>query len=209
MDRRALWDRVVQWGATPAEVTGILPGDDLLPDGRALTNAIDIDAPPSAVWPWLAQLGRGRGGFYTYTWVENVLGADIHNLDRIDPDLQHLGEGDRIWLTPPRYLGQPGQFWTVRSVDPGRSVVLYQRPPHNPTTGSWALALEADGGRTRLLNRHRSEKSDGLILRFWAAIMTLGNVVMERGMLRGIKRRAEAMAASVRSSPGPVRPPSS
>jgi hypothetical protein len=178
----------------------------LLPDGRALTNAIDIDAPPSAVWPWIAQLGRGRGGFCTYTWVENLLGADIHNLDRIGPDLQHLGEGDRIWLTPPRYLGQPGQFWTVRSVAPGRSVVLDQRPPHNPTTGTWTLALEPANGRSRLLNRHRSDKSDGLILR-WAAIMTLGNLVMERGMLRGIKQRAEAMAESVQSSP--VRPPSS
>ena len=79
-----------------------------------MTNAVTVAAPPQRVWPWIPQIGRGRAGFYTYTWLENVIGADIHNLDRIDPALQNLAVGDRIWLTPERYLGRvPGQAWRV------------------------------------------------------------------------------------------------
>ena len=66
------------------------------------TNAITIHAPAGAIWPWLVQMGQVRGSFYTYTWVENLLGAKITNLDSIDPALQNLEVGDRIWLTPRR-----------------------------------------------------------------------------------------------------------
>lgn len=196
-------DRIVQWGAGPAETTRVLPGDELLPQGRASTNAIDIAAPPDLVWPWVVQIGRGRGGFYTYTWIENLLGADIRNLDHIDPSLQELTPGDRIWLTPERYLGQPGQFWTVRQVDPGRVLVLDQRPPDNPTTGTWTVFLTALNGGTRLLSRHRSLTPSGFRLRLWAAVMTLGAIVMERGMFRGLARRAEAAVRSRSQSPRP------
>lgn len=65
-------------------------------------HAITIHAPAGAIWPWLVQMGQVRGSFYTYTWVENLLGAKITNLDSIDPALQNLEVGDRIWLTPRR-----------------------------------------------------------------------------------------------------------
>jgi hypothetical protein len=88
-----------------------------LAGANSTTYAITIELPPDDVWPWLVQIGRGRGGFYTYTSIERFLGADIANLDRIDPSLQTLGPGDRIWMTPERYLGRlPGQFgWCARS----------------------------------------------------------------------------------------------
>jgi len=90
-------------GATTQEQSQPLPGDDLFgSDVTRTTNAITIHAPAGAIWPWLVQMGQVRGSFYTYTWVENLLGAKITNLDSIDPALQNLEVGDRIWLTPRR-----------------------------------------------------------------------------------------------------------
>jgi hypothetical protein len=88
-----------RWGATDAEVTQVLPGDELLPNPPvAWTNAITIDAPPAQVWPWIAQLGDGRGGFYSFTFIENRVGAltgaadytvVYRNAERIVPEWQH------------------------------------------------------------------------------------------------------------------------
>src|SRR5207344_1744456 len=89
---------VLTSGATHAEASARLPGDKLLEnaDGVA-TRAIEIDAPPSAVWPWIAQMGPGpRGGAYTYDWIENLLGLDMHSVDRVLPEFQHPEVGDRI-----------------------------------------------------------------------------------------------------------------
>jgi hypothetical protein len=181
------------WGTTASERVAELPGDELLPEGRITTYAITIAAPPHQVWPWLVQIGRGRGGFYTYTAIERLLGADIVNLDRIDLSLQTLKPGDRIWMTPERYLGRlAGQFWSVREVLPGRAVVLERKPPESPQRAIWSFVLEPSAsGMTRLLDRHRSEPrrrlAGSLSDRFWL----VGTFLMERGMLRGIKVRAE------------------
>lgn len=156
---------------------------------------MSIAAPPERVWPWVVRIGRGRGGYYTYTWVENLLGADIHNLDHLDPALQDVAPGDRIWLTPERYVkGRiPGQYWRVHEVDPGRALVLVQEPPANPNRGAWTLVVQPDGRHgSRLVSRTNAEPPESvaerLLGRFWAA----GNSVMVRGMLLGIKRRCEA-----------------
>jgi hypothetical protein len=145
------------------------------------------------VWPWLLQIGRGRAGFYTYTAVERLLGADITNLDRIDPSLQTLEPGDRIWMTPERYLGRlPGQFGGVREVLPGRALVLERKPPESAQRAIWSLVLgPSAGGMTRLLDRHRSEPRAGLAGSLSDAFWLVGAFLMERGMLRGIKARAE------------------
>ena len=74
------------WGARPDEVSGSLPGDEMLPRaGIVATRAITIDAPPAAIWPWLVQMGSGRGGVYTYDWIENLFGLDMHSTRRILP----------------------------------------------------------------------------------------------------------------------------
>ena len=74
------WHR--RWGATPTEAAQPLAGDQLVPlADEQTTRAIEIDAPPADVWPWLVQMGQGRGGLYTYEWIENLLGAQIQNLD--------------------------------------------------------------------------------------------------------------------------------
>jgi len=142
--------RMARRGATSTEVARHLAGDDVIPGGRATaTNAVTIDAAPAAVWPWIVQMGRGRAGFYTYFWIENLLGADIHNLDRIEPAFQTLGEGDRVWLTPERYLGRPGQYWQVRQVQAGR--LWCWSSAHQPTRprvrGRWWWNRQPAGER--------------------------------------------------------------
>jgi hypothetical protein len=95
-----LWGRrrILNWGATAAEAEAQLPGDELLEhaDGAA-TRAITIDAPASAVWPWIAQMGPSpRGGAYTYDWIENLLGLDMHSADHVLPEYQHPQVGDTL-----------------------------------------------------------------------------------------------------------------
>ena len=91
-------ERLLNWGATEAEVHAGLPGDELLDDADGVaTRAITIDAPPSAVWPWIAQMGPGpRGGAYTYDWIENRFGLNMHSADRVLPEFQHPAPGDTI-----------------------------------------------------------------------------------------------------------------
>jgi hypothetical protein len=148
-------------GATDSETVRDLPGE-LLPQGRSTTYAISIAAPAEKVWPWLVQIGRGRGGFYTYTAIERLLGADIDNLDRIDPSLQTLKPGDRIWMTPERYLRHlPGQFGRYARCSQGGHLFWNKnRPRARPAI--WSFVLQpAAGGTTRLLDRHRSEPRPG------------------------------------------------
>ena len=78
-----------------------LPGDELLPRaGIVATRAITIDAPPAAIWPWLVQMGSGRGGVYTYDWIENLFGLDMHSTRRILPQYQDVKVGDEFPLGP-------------------------------------------------------------------------------------------------------------
>lgn len=175
-------------GASEDERGAALAGDDVVPDPRAAyTLGIDVAAPPSAIWPWLVQMGQGRAGFYTYEWVENLLGADIHNADRIVPELQRLAVGDRVRLTPDPYLGGPGQFMTVAALDPPRALVFRQTLP-NGSESSWALVLEPrDDGTTRLLSRRRTGPPTAFDF-----VVAPGYLIMDRGVLRGIRARAEA-----------------
>jgi hypothetical protein len=87
----------MHWGASDEEAHGEVVGDELMPYANVVaTRIVEIDAPPSAIWPWLVQMGPGRGGAYTYDWIERRLGIDIANVDRIVPELQHLEVGDEI-----------------------------------------------------------------------------------------------------------------
>jgi hypothetical protein len=189
------------WGATPEEQGARLPGDELLPQpSMVTTRAITIDAPPDAVWPWLVQMGQGRGGFYSYDWLENVFDLDIHNADRIEPAWQELAVGDQLRAAPAS--SGPAAGFTVVDVDPGRSlvtvvgdpaVVLPQAEAGTLTDGgTWAFVLQPEGERqTRLIVRLRA--------RFplppagsWVVERLLEPVhfVMERQQLLGIRERA-------------------
>ena len=106
-----------RWGATDEEIRDTYPGDDLVPEPKwTATHAIAIDATPAQVWPWIAQIGQGRGGFYTYVKLENLAGCQIENADRVLEEHQHLRQGDPI---------RPA--W--RSISPGRSRAACCRVP--------------------------------------------------------------------------------
>jgi hypothetical protein len=130
----------------------------LIAGGLQSTRAITIQAQPQDVWPWLVQMGKDRGGFYTYDWLERLFGAEIHNADRIHPEWQTLAAGDTIWPYPERKLRAMAKRssdvggWKVLSVRPGQSLVVQS----NAGRWTWALVLEPVGsGSTRLLARTR------------------------------------------------------
>ncbi len=180
--------RVLTWGATAEESRGALPGDELLAaaDGVS-TRAIAVEAPPSAVWPWLAQMGPSpRGGAYTYDWIENLLGLHMHSADRILPDYQHPQVGDTI--------GFGANRMRLERVDPGApDQVLAWRSEDGAWV--WTFVIRGQGGRSRLISRNRFRLSSPLARMMWPA-MEIGSLVMERKMLVGIRRRAECLAAA-------------
>src|SRR5215470_3516274 len=96
----ALWrTRCLTWGANGGEVSGQMPGDDLMPNpDLQTTRAITVEAPPGAIWPWLVQMGSGRGGAYTYDWIENLFALDMHSASEILPQFQDLKVGDALPL---------------------------------------------------------------------------------------------------------------
>jgi hypothetical protein len=176
------------WGATNDEATGKLPGDDLLPDaGLVTTRAVTIDAPPEAIWPWLVQMGSGRGGAYTYDWIENLLGLAMHSASEILPRFQDLKIGDRV------PMGR-GKYMTVEELDPQSTLVVRSED----LTWGWSFTLVPDGaGTTRLVSRNRiATAALPLAARLlYLFAMEPGSLVMERRMLLGIKDRAERLAA--------------
>jgi hypothetical protein len=176
--------RVLTWGATPGEAEGELPGDELLEDADGTaTRAIEIDAPAAAVWPWIAQMGPApRGGAYTYDWVENLLGLNMHSLDRVLPEFQHPQFGDTIVLGRNRMRlerVEPEQVLAWRSED-GNWV--------------WAFVLAPSARGTRLISRNRY-RLPRLVDRVGMLPMEPASLLMERKMLLGIKQRAESLSA--------------
>ena len=172
------------WGATAEEVSGKLPGDELLPEADIVsTRAVTIDAPPDAVWPWLVQMGSGRGGVYTYDWIENLFGLHMHSAREILPQFQDLKVGDELPLGP----GRP--VMRVMICDPERTLTV------RFADGNWVwiFALFAEDGRTRLISRNRIA-TPGVappVRLFNMLVMEPGSLIMERKMLLGIKQRAE------------------
>ncbi len=184
---RLLRRQCLTWGARPDEVSRTLPGDDLLPDADIVaTRAITIDAPPSAVWPWLVQMGRGRGGVYTYDWIENLFGLGMHSADEILPEFQDMKAGDEYPLGP----GRPNM--RVEVLEPERLLVFR----FADQKWVWIFALVPEDGMTRLLSRNRIAAPDASAVAraFSMMVMEPGSLVMERKMLLGIKERAERLA---------------
>jgi hypothetical protein len=183
----ALYDRVFRrpvltWGATDAEADARLPGDELLEDADGVaTRAIAIDAPPSAVWPWIAQMGPApRGGAYTYDWIENLLGLNMHSADEVLPEFQHPQVGDTI--------GYGANRMRVERVEPER--VLAWRSENGNWV--WTFVLRQENGGTRLISRNRF-RLPRLLDRIGMVPMEPASLVMERRMLLGIKKRAERL----------------
>ena len=182
---RLLRPSILTWGATDAEAAARLPGDELLEDADGVaTRAIQIDAPAEAVWPWIVQIGPSpRGGAYTYDWIENLLGLDMHSADRILPEFQHTSIGDTI-----RY---GSNRMRLERLDQER-VLAWRSEDGNWV---WTFVLEERDGSTRLISRNRFRLST-LASRLGMLPLEPASLVMERKMLRGIKQRAERLEGS-------------
>lgn len=194
----------MKWGATESELQRLYPGDQLAPNVLSVaTRAITIQSPPTQVWPWIAQVGEDRAGFYSYTWLENLFLADMHNADWINSQWQTRQLGDTVWLTrKDRYQG------TARTViamyEPGHSMVLVSPRDYEklaqygpPIDGAWAFIVEPEGkNASRLIMRSRG-RSKGLLKRaFDYLVFDPVHFIMERGMMLGIKERAERLSSN-------------
>ncbi|MGZ4142573.1 MAG: hypothetical protein ACXVQY_08675 [Actinomycetota bacterium] len=195
------------WGATRAEATGALPGDTLVghPVSQT-TRAVTIAAPVADVWPWLVQFGAGRGGLYSYDLAERLTGANIHNVERIVPSLQHVGVGDTIWVTPE---GHPAKLvFKVAEVTPERALVLaHTKEPHAAgvpadTGWTWSFSLQPlDATHTRLVLRAREASLGNAVTdAIQSGLVGPIGFAMERKTLLGIKSRAEELVTGERAS---------
>jgi hypothetical protein len=189
------------WGATQAEVDRALPGDDLVPNPQiSFTHAITIAAPVTRVWPWIVQMGKDRAGFYSYERIENAMGLDIHNANRIVPELQNLKVGDIFPLGPNNF----GPL--VAILEPDRVMVLHgdTRTDANATfpgiqpgffmNVTWTFYVEPIADQaSRLIERFKLDynRSTQNTL-YFGVFLEPGAFVMERKMLLGIKARAES-----------------
>jgi hypothetical protein len=183
------WRR--RWGSTQEERDLQLSGDEFVPEPRWTYNhAVSIDAPRSAVWPWLVQLGQGRGGFYTYEGLENLVGCQIHNVMEIRPELQRLRVGDTIVTHGRSGFGPP-----VTRIEPERALVLGGPPNQKGSQATWAFhLLDGPNRTTRLLERGHGVAAKGLSeqLSYGPFLMDPIGFVMSKKMLRTIKDLAEA-----------------
>lgn len=164
------------WGSTASERAAWYPGDDPAgpPPGIKITRAVTVEAPADQVWPWVAQMGQARAGFYTYDWLENLAGCQIHSADRVHPEWQEVHVGTPIGMAP--------DFGTdVAAVVPGRALVVR----------NWGTYLVEPAGEHRSRLIARATVPRGLPTLFYALTLEFPHAVMERGVLLGIKRRVE------------------
>lgn len=184
------------WGAGTALASRPHPGDDLVPRPQwGWTHAITVDAPPQAVWPWIAQIGADRAGFYSYTWLENLAGCGVRDAERIHPEWQ-ARPGDRLVLHP------QAPPLTIAEVVEGHHLLAHGPPDAAAraagrpwAAASWLIAAEPlPRGRTRVVSRYRCACSGDLRTRLAmgpALVEPVGST-MDRRMLHGIARRARA-----------------
>ncbi len=181
----------MRWGATRLETAAPMPGDAVVPRAQFnATRAISIGAPPERVWPWIVQLGYGRGGFYTYDLLDN---AGAPSADHIVEEYQDLHVRDLV----PMYHETHGLAiaYRVDSFDRNEWMLWVHRPHENDSpdsTWSWRLT-ELPGNGTRLVTRMKQDYrwETPRLAAFNVVLMEFGDFAMERRMLKGIQARAE------------------
>jgi hypothetical protein len=175
--------RAAHYGATEDEVARPRPGDDLVAEPAFVaTRAITIERRRQDVWPWIAQLGQGRAGFYSYARIENLIGCHITNAEQIHPEWQDIAVGDDVRLHP--------RAPALRVLGVRRSEFLLLG---EPDVFTWLLALDpVSDAVTRLVARSRGSFGLPHVLGF---ALEPVHFAMERKMLLGIRERAEAVAS--------------
>jgi hypothetical protein len=176
-----------RWGATADEIAATYPGDELVPAPASFVNhAITIQAGPEQIYPWLVQLGADKGGMYSYTNLEALIRCPMVNADRIYAEWQNLQVGDEVKLCAGEFAPPP---YIVAQIHPNEAIVLgHQENGEWVDLWQFVLVPQADNA-TRLIVRTRTMMAGG----FWDVIHP-GVFVMERGMMNGVKERAENTA---------------
>ncbi len=176
-----------RWGATQDEISGSFTGDELVPSPRiSYTRAISINAEPEEIYPWIVQLGAEKGGMYSYSWFEtNILQCELINADRIHPEWQSLKVGDQMKMCP-GISGPPP--YEIAILKPDQSIIMGHKE-----NGAWIEVWQfnlvpQNDGTTRLVIRSRNAAQGW----FWDVIRP-GEFIMMRGMMFGIKERAEGV----------------
>jgi hypothetical protein len=191
----------LRWGATDAEIAMPLPGDELVPQPASQeTRAITIAAPADAVFPWLAQLGQDRAGFYSYQTLENVFGCEMPDVQELDPRLQRWQVGDKLWMYPQHKVGGIG-FAVLMRFDPGHAMVFGTRQLGTAATGTdgtWAFVVKPiDATSSRLLFRGRGAGGlHAFAAAFSAGVFEPVHFAMEQRTMQGIKMLAEGRKPS-------------
>jgi hypothetical protein len=186
---------MLNWGATPSEAAMSLPGDDLVPSpSYQSTRALTIQAPADQAWAWLVQLGQNRGGYYSYSWLENLVFADIHNTDQIVSDWQQPKVGDFFSMTPRNWpLG------LIKRSVPVIGVRVHRLEPKSLLVlkgwGSFVLQ-SITPGTTRFIVRGRSQPMSVPAEFMMSVFFDPLHFVMERQMMMGLKRRAEGLLST-------------
>jgi hypothetical protein len=175
----------LRWGATDEEAVRVLSGDERIPvSGYQCTRALTIDAPPEEVWPWFAQLGVGRAGFYSYSWLENLMLASIHNTNRLIPEWQRRITGDFV-RSFQFGTDKPGvNGWSFDILEYGRVFYL------SPGWGPFVLEPHEDS-QTRLLVRSRGNPAQPIFKTLMAIFFDPIHFTMEKRMIVEVKRLAE------------------
>lgn len=187
-----IWPWMRTWGATAAEINAPLHGDDIVPAANIRsTKGITIQAPPEAIYPWLLQIGVDRGGMYSYDWLENLFGLDVHTTDRIVPEYQNVQAGDFWRFTPKDYVLNPGPGLYVRQLIENEAVLLcfgMEGKPDETCFDTWQFVLvpQADGS-TRLLLRSNMAIEQELPIKLTYFVQ----FIMERKMLLTLRDKAE------------------
>lgn len=176
---------IPNWGATPAEAAAQLPGDERLPGAPIKWNhAETIRALPEAVWPWIAQMGDERAGFYSYTFIERAVDPTpgrYVNASSLHPEWQNPTTGMSIIQTQ----------LDIVAIEPGK-YLLASASKENPLgwTWLWYITPTADG-QTRLNVHMRIQPPPGPENPVLNTFIGLGAFIMERNMMTGLKVRAE------------------
>ncbi len=179
-----------RWGATDEEIAASFPGDELLLEPASFLNrAVTVNALPEEIYPWIVQLGADKGGMYSYTSLETyLLNCPLVNADRIHEEWQDLKVGDEMKMCPNEPAPPP---YIIAQIVPNEAIVMGHQE-----NGEWVdvwqfIIVPQKDGTSRLITRTRTMATGG----FWTIIHP-GIFMMERGMLLGIKDRAEMLAIS-------------
>jgi hypothetical protein len=188
---------LTSWGSTNAEYSRPLYGDNLIEHKDYKNNlAVTVHASPSKIWPWIAQMGLNKGGFYSYTWLENLFGCRLKNAEYIHKEWQQVQVGDFEPVCKSQE-GKPNAGWRIAVVKEPKALVW-----QGINGAEWMMGIyidSIDANTSRLITRQQFAYPKKWTMEWWLEKLWFewAHCVMQRGMIKGIKVRAERLPKSI------------